>query len=91
MKFLTLLILLASQSFATTYKDIRPIIDAKCAVCHNESVPQMNWQDYKTAVEKKDKIKTRLSDKTMPPANITELTEDERAKMIKWVNEGAKP
>ena len=70
--------------------DIKPIFKDKCSQCHNQNWPDKNWMDYKTAYKFKDSIKLRLENKTMPPGNVTELTEKERALIIKWVDEGAK-
>lgn len=88
---LAILLLCVTAGADVTYeKDLKPILKDRCAMCHNESTPEMNWMDYKTALKKKDSIKKRLTDKTMPPANITNLTEDEKKMIIKWVDEGGK-
>lgn len=69
-------------------KDILPIIQLRCAMCHNNSTPERNWLDYKTAFNKKDSIKLRLENRSMP-LGITML-ESERQLMIEWVKQGAK-
>jgi uncharacterized membrane protein len=74
----------------TTYKDIKPILNNRCAQCHNQNWPDKNWMDYDTAFKNKDKIKLRLQNQTMPPGNNTQMTDDERKTVIKWVDDGGK-
>jgi hypothetical protein len=71
-----------------TYQDILPIIKKNCAMCHNSSVPERNWLDYKTAFKKRESIKKRLQDKTMPIGVV--MLESDRQLMIDWVNMGAR-
>ena len=33
----------------------------------------------------------QLANKTMPIGNLTQMTEDERAAVISWIDQGAKP
>lgn len=73
-----------------TYKDIKPILENRCAQCHNSNWADKNWMDYDTAKKNADKIKLRVENKTMPPGNNTQMTEDERKKVIQWVKDGAK-
>lgn len=70
-------------------KDIKPMIEKHCSQCHNPNWPDKNWLDYETAKKNKDAIKLRVGNQTMPPGNITNMTQEERNKIIQWVNEGA--
>lgn len=71
-------------------KDAKPIFEKRCSVCHGPNWPDKNWMDYDIAVKNKDKIKFRLENLTMPPGNSTGMTKEERVKVIKWVETGAK-
>lgn len=70
--------------------DIKSIIMDRCSQCHSYNWPEKNWMDYKTAFKFRNSIKTRLQLKNMPPGNSTNLTDKERALIIKWVENGAK-
>jgi uncharacterized membrane protein len=70
--------------------DIKPIFEKRCSQCHNANWADKNWMDYDTAYKNRDKIKLRVENQTMPPGNSTNMTKEERDKVIKWVKEGAK-
>ena len=70
--------------------DIKPIFQNRCSQCHNSNWADKNWMDYDTAYKNRDKIKLRVENKTMPPSNSTNMTKEERDKVIKWVKQGAK-
>ena len=73
-------------------KDVLPIMKEMCANCHNPGWKDKDFTDYKTAKENAGKIKTRaVIEKTMPPGNITGITDEERETLGKWVDEGANP
>jgi len=75
----------------TTYtKDVQPIIEKRCSQCHNANWADKNWMDYDTAFKHRDMIKLRVQNESMPPGNTTEMTKEERATIIKWVDGGAK-
>jgi uncharacterized membrane protein len=82
--------LTATNADLTYTKDIRPIFEKRCANCHSSNWPDKNWMDYETAKKNKDRIKFRVENKTMPPGNSTNMTEEERKKVIQWVKDGAK-
>lgn len=81
---------LALSTSPTYTKDIKPIFEKRCAQCHNSNWPAKNWLDYDTVKKHKDVIKLRVENKTMPPGNNTQMTEEERKKVIQWVKDGAK-
>lgn len=73
-------------------KDVLPIIKEKCASCHNPGWKDKNFTDYKVAKENAAKIKTRaVIEKTMPPGNITGVTDEERETLGEWVDGGSAP
>jgi uncharacterized membrane protein len=72
------------------FKDIKPILQNRCAQCHSANWPDKNWMDYEVAKKNADKIKLRLENKTMPPGNGTNITDEERKKVIQWVDGGSK-
>ena len=83
----TALVMAANLTYTA---DIKPIFEKRCSQCHNANWTDKNWLDYDTAFKNKDKIKLRVGNETMPPGNQTELTKEERASIIKWVDQGAK-
>jgi uncharacterized membrane protein len=72
----------------TYNKDILPIIEKRCAMCHNKTTLDRNWLDYNTTYKKRANIKLRLENRTMP-IGIT-MPDNERKLMIDWVKQGAK-
>lgn len=78
------------ESSVTYTKDAKPIFEKRCSSCHNANWSDKNWMDYQTAAQNKDKIKLRVENQTMPPGNTTGMTKEEREKLIRWVDGGAK-
>ena len=72
------------------YKDIKPIFEKRCALCHSSNWPDKNWLDVDKARANAEKIKFRVSNQSMPPGNATSLTKEERKMIIDWVDGGAK-
>jgi len=73
----------------TYAKDVKPIIENRCQVCHNEMTPERNWMDYDTAYKKRKEIKKRVTEKSMPPFGMP--MDDAERKVVKdWVDSGAK-
>jgi len=81
------LVVLGDLTYTT---DIKPIFEKRCAQCHNANWSAKNWMDYDTAYANRNMIKLRVGNQTMPPGNQTSMTKEERDKVIKWVNQGAK-
>ena len=85
---------------AVVYADIEPIISERCLPCHAaqptfegiDSAPQgVMYDDPKQVQAVAQKIKTMAIDsQTMPPGNITQITDDERLKLAAWIAGGAK-
>lgn len=69
------------------FNEVREIINKRCIQCHNENWPDRNWKDNSKVLQFKQLIALRVSvRKDMPPANITEITEEEREIINKWAN-----
>lgn len=66
-----------------------PLFKNRCAACHNESIPRMNWLNYETAKKNRGKILQRVVSRTMPPNGALQPGEIELIKA--WVRQGAKP
>ena len=84
-----------------TFDDIKPLFETHCIACHVEGasppqIPLIEWLDYNTAKSYADngKLKERVWDlkddpvKGMPMANATEMTEEERQQIVKWIEDG---
>lgn len=71
---------------APSYQDVKPIFQKHCAQCHNPTWAAKNWMDEETAKKNAPQIKIRVQNKTMPPGNFTKMTEEERQKIIDWVD-----
>ena len=87
MDFLLLISLLSGD---VTYSKVQPIFKERCASCHNENWADKNWMDIKVARANADKIKLRVEQRTMPPGNLTGMTDEERELIKAWVNNGSK-
>lgn len=88
-----------STAAAPTLAEVRAIVVQHCAVCHSEtpSMPGIaaapNGVKMDTPRQIKALaalIKARVVDlRTMPPGNITHITDDERAVLNRWIEAGA--
>jgi hypothetical protein len=78
-------------SFAT---DIKPILDKSCAIsgCHNgDNGASRNWDVFTNVQVNASNIKTRTTNKSMPPAGSTTALTSNQIKLIAcWVDDGAK-
>ncbi len=88
-----------STPAAPPFVDVRAIIVQRCAVCHSAtptmpgiaSAPNGMMLDTPAQIQSLAVlIKIRAVDqKTMPPGNITHITDEERAVLRRWVDAGA--
>lgn len=92
MKYL-LLILLSTKIYADVIytKDIKPIFEKRCILCHGPNNPNNlpNWLDYKTAYEKRLLIRERVVIKKEMPLGFS-MPQEERDLVEQWIKEGAK-
>jgi uncharacterized membrane protein len=82
-----------------TYRDIRPIIVARCVMCHSEhpSNPAYATAPAGLRLDTYDDVvitayqvmPLSVHSKIMPPGNGTGMTQDERAKLGAWLAAGA--
>ncbi len=84
--------------------DVQALIDSHCSACHGATpaggapMSLVTWSDFQaTAQDKKSKvyqaIKERVNEsdptKRMPPASITQFTDDELATLNAWLDQSA--
>jgi len=85
----------------TFTKDVAPILQQKCMVCHRpNSLAPISLVDYADVVKAATKIKMRVQQRTMPPWHIDRtagiqafkndrsLTDAEIATLVAWVDNG---
>ncbi len=72
--------------------DIRPIIDANCqrSGCHGSMSGIPDWSTYETVKSEASLIKTRTSEKSMPPSTSGVSLNSTQIQLIAdWVDQGA--
>lgn len=84
----------------TYYADAKAIVDAKCATCHQPGdIGPFSLQTYEEVKDFEASVRSSIEHNTMPPwmpaddctdyvGNIN-LTEDERATLLAWLDNGA--
>ena len=85
----------------TFSKDVAPILQQKCQVCHQpNSIAPMALLTYEDARKYARRIKTKVSERLMPPWHIDKtvgiqefkndrsLSDKEIATLVRWVDEG---
>jgi hypothetical protein len=81
-----------SGTEASYSMDIRPILDANCQVsgCHGSNASLPSWATYETVSANASLIKSKTSDKIMPPPSSGGSLTDEQIQLIAdWVDDGA--
>ncbi|MCB0481531.1 MAG: c-type cytochrome [Flavobacteriales bacterium] len=76
----------------STWKDVKSIFEAKCATCHPGTGPGdfKKYDDVKL-IAANGKLNDRVFVKEdMPQASAPQLTKEEKDKIKKWIDEGAK-
>jgi uncharacterized membrane protein len=82
-----------------TFADARHVIDRRCAVCHSASPVDATFGPAPSGVafDTPEQIVARAArireravvTRTMPPANKTHITDEERAVLARWIDGGA--
>ena len=75
------------------YAQIQPVVAQRCVMCHGETLQSKGVRLDSAAELKKNAqmvYQQVVVQKTMPLNNATGLTDDERALIAKWVNDGAR-
>jgi uncharacterized membrane protein len=78
----------ASASFA----DVKAIVERRCVLCHNAQVQQKNVALHTDALIRQHAqaiYQQAVVLKLMPLSNATQITDDERATIGRWVQAGA--
>ena len=89
----------AAAPRAVSFAEVRPIIDRRCAACHSQSPSITDFGPTPAGVSfdtpermhaLAQRIRVRAVDtRTMPPGNRTRITDEERAALGWWVDQGA--
>ncbi len=84
----------ATNTAPATFEDARHIIDRRCAVCHSDRPTDLTFGASPAGVlfDTRQQIESRASrirerafvSRTMPPANKTGITDEERAVLGQW-------
>ncbi len=92
--------LAAASSTPVAFDDARRVIDRRCSACHSSQPSDLSFgvapggiifDTPAQIVTHASRIQERaVITRTMPPANKTRMTADERALLGKWIAEGAR-
>ena len=83
----------AAAAPPVSYAELRAVLDARCAMCHNEQLQSKNVALHTPELVAKNAAliyQQAVVLKTMPLNNATQITDAERALIGRWFNEGAK-
>ena len=83
----------AAAAPPASYAELRAVLDARCAMCHNEQLQSKNVALHTPELVAKNAAliyQQAVVLKTMPLNNATQITDAERALIGRWFNEGAK-
>ncbi len=94
---------LVAQDAEVTYaRDVAPILQEKCQICHQpNSVAPMSLLTYEQTRRYASRIKTKVEDRVMPPYHINRtvgiqgfkndrgLTDEQIETIVSWVDQGA--
>ena len=91
----------AAQEAAPAYSAVKKIMSKRCQTCHSEFPSQMEFSEtgapngvkFDTAEQVKlyaPKVWIKaIQEKSMPPGNITNITDTERDAIAAWITAGA--
>jgi uncharacterized membrane protein len=88
----------SSGGTSVSFSQVAPIVEQRCQPCHADTPTQPGFSSPPAGVvletpeqiaARADEIKTLVSSKAMPAGNLTNMTDDERALVVAWVNQGA--
>jgi uncharacterized membrane protein len=83
----------AASANTPTYAEIKPIIEARCAMCHNAQVQMKNVALHTPELltqHAQNVYQQVVVTRAMPMNNSTQITEEERARLAAWFKAGAK-
>jgi len=88
----------ATASAADEFVTVRKVIQERCVSCHATAPTQAGFEappkgvafdTPESIVAQAAQIRTQVASKAMPIGNLTQMTDEERAMVIGWVNRGA--
>jgi uncharacterized membrane protein len=82
----------AAASASATFADVKAIVERRCVLCHNAQVQQKNVALHTDALIRQHAqaiYQQAVVLKLMPLSNATQITDDERATIGRWVQAGA--
>ncbi len=89
----------AASTGPVTFQDARHVIDRRCGACHSAHPSDLTYGGAPVGVmfDTPEQIIARAArireravvTRTMPPANKTKITDDERALIARWIDQGA--
>jgi uncharacterized membrane protein len=82
----------ATSGGSVAFSQVRSVIDQRCVLCHNGDVAQKNVRlDSAPAITRQAQqiYQQVVVSRLMPLGNATQITEEERALIGRWFNEGA--
>ncbi len=88
----------SSSGTPVSFEQVAPIMAQRCAPCHSESPTESGFSSPPAGVvletpaqiaARAADIRTVVSTKAMPLGNLTGMTDDERALVVAWVDQGA--
>ena len=90
---------IAGPEAPATFEEVRHVIDRRCGVCHSARPTDLSFGPTPAGVifdtpqqimMHAQRIRERAAiSRTMPPGNLTHITESERALLDRWVTAGA--
>lgn len=82
----------AADAAAPGYAEVRAVIDQRCVMCHNAELQNKNVALHTRellARHAQAVYQQTVAQRTMPLNNATGMTDEERALIARWFNEGA--
>jgi uncharacterized membrane protein len=82
-----------------SYAEIRAVLDARCVACHAATPTQPGFaqppkgivlETAEQVIQNAPKIAETVGSRYMPIGNLTQMTDDERARVAAWFAQGAK-
>jgi uncharacterized membrane protein len=79
------------------WSEVAPIVANRCAPCHSTQPTMAGFaappkglvlDNEEHARAAADRIRTQVQTKVMPLGNLTQMTDEERAKLLAWANDG---
>jgi uncharacterized membrane protein len=88
----------SSAAAAVSVAQVSQVVAQRCAPCHSERPTEPGFSSPPAGVvletpeqiaARADQIRTLVESRAMPAGNLTQMTDDERALVVAWVDQGA--